>query len=160
MVVRGPVLPVARPTSISIPSIAVSSVVNEVGLNPDGTMQVPQPGPQYDDAAWYHPSPAPGELGPSVIIGHVDSVAGGPSVFFELAKLAAGQRIEVSRDDGSTAAFEVDSVASYSKDDFPAQTVYGDTDHAALRLITCGGSFDKARGSYRDNVVVFAQLVR
>lgn len=153
------VLPAAVPTSITIPDIGVRSVVNQVGLNPDGTMEVPQPGPTYDDAAWYRFSPAPGELGPAVVIGHIDSAEDGPSVFFALDELVPGQRVEVGRDDGSTAVFEVDAVESYPKDQFPLTTVYGDTDHAALRLITCGGSFDEARNSYRDNVVVFAHLV-
>jgi sortase (surface protein transpeptidase) len=159
LVVRGPVLPAATPTSIGIPAIGVSSPINLVGLNPDNTMEVPQPGPLYDQAAWYRYSPTPGELGPSVIIGHIDSAEGGPSVFFDLAELQPGQRIDVGRGDGTTAVFEVDSVQSYSKDSFPLLTVYGDTDHAALRLITCGGAFDEARGSYRDNIVVFAHLV-
>lgn len=154
-----PVLPAAAPTSITIPDIGVDAVVNQVGLNADGTMEVPQPGPTYDDAAWYRFSPTPGELGPAVVIGHVDSAEDGPSVFFELDELEPGQRIEIGRDDGGTAVFQVDSVESYSKDAFPLTTVYGDTDHAALRLITCGGSFDEARSSYRDNVVVFASLV-
>lgn len=154
-----PVLPAAVPTSITIPDIGVRSVVNQVGLNADGTMEVPQPGPTYDDAAWYRFSPAPGELGPAVVIGHIDSAEDGPSVFFALDELEPGQRVEIGREDGSTAVFEVDTVESYPKDQFPLTTVYGDTDHAALRLITCGGSFDEASSSYRDNVVVFAHLV-
>jgi sortase (surface protein transpeptidase) len=152
------VLPAARPTSLHIPSINVSSPITSVGLNSDRTMEVPQPGPLYDQPAWYRYSPTPGERGPSVIIGHVDSAKGGPSVFFTLGALKAGQRIEVARSDGTTAAFEVDSVKSFPKDSFPVRDVYGDTDHAALRLITCGGSFDKRTHSYRNNIVVFAHL--
>lgn len=158
--VRGPVLAAATPTSLTIPTIGVSSAVAEVGLNPDTTMEVPQPGPLYDRAAWFRGSPMPGELGPSVIIGHVDSAKDGPSVFFKLGEVKPGQRIDVGRADGTTAVFNVVSVASYPKDAFPLQTVYGDTDNAALRLITCGGAFSKAKGSYRDNIVVFADLVQ
>ncbi len=151
-------LPAARPTSLHIPAINVSSAVNSVGLNPDHTMEIPHPGPLYDQPAWYRYSPTPGERGPSVIIGHVDSAKGGPSVFFTLGALKPGQRIEVARIDGTTAAFAVDSVESFPKDSFPVRDVYGDTDHAALRLITCGGSFDERTHSYRNNIVVFAHL--
>jgi sortase (surface protein transpeptidase) len=122
-------------------------------------MEVPRPGPLYDQAAWYRYSPTPGEIGPSVIIGHVDSAKRGPSVFFTLGALKPGQRIEVARADGTTAAFGIDSVESFPKNSFPTRAIYGDTDYAALRLITCGGSFDKATGNYRDNIVVFARLV-
>ncbi len=151
-------LSAARPTFIHIPAINVSSPVNSVGLNPDHTMEVPHPGPFYDQPAWYRYSPTPGERGPSVIIGHIDSAKGGPSVFFTLGALKPGQRIEVARIDGTTAAFGVDSVESFPKDSFPVRDVYGDTDHAALRLITCGGSFDERTHSYRNNIVVFAHL--
>lgn len=94
-----------------------------------------------------------------MIIGHVDSADAGQSVFFRLAELRPGDRIDVARVDGSTATFEVDTVRSYPKDSFPLLTVYGDTDHAALRLITCGGVFDTGAQSYRENVVVFARLI-
>lgn len=156
---RTPVMPASAPTSVQIPAIKVSSPVNSVGLNPDNTMEVPRPGPLYDQAAWYRYSPTPGEIGPSVIIGHIDSAKQGPSVFFKLGALKPGQRIAVGRADGTTAAFEVDSVASFPKRSFPTQTVYGNTDFAALRLITCGGSFDRSTGNYRDNIVVFAHLL-
>lgn len=149
----------ATPTFIQIPAIDVASPVNAVGLNRDGTMQVPQPGPRYDQAAWYRYSPTPGELGPSVIIGHIDSAANGPSVFFTLSGLEPGQRIRVDRADRTTLTFEVDSVRSYPKSSFPAGTVYGNTSRAELRLITCGGDFDHATRQYLDNIVVFAHLV-
>lgn len=148
----------ASPTSIRIPTINVSSPINQVGLNPDRTMEVPQPGPRYDQAAWYRYSPKPGEVGPAVIIGHIDSAANGPSVFFKLGQLRPGQRIDVSRADNTTATFEVDSVASYPKESFPIKTVYGDTVRPELRLITCGGAFDDTNREYLDNTVVFAHL--
>ncbi|MGH3854027.1 MAG: class F sortase [Pseudonocardiaceae bacterium] len=156
---RAPGLAASRPTSIQIPALGVSSAVNVVGLNPDHTMQVPQPGPRYDQPAWYRYSPTPGEIGPSVIMGHVDSAAHGPSVFFNLGRLVPGQRIRVSRDDQSTVTFDIDSVVSYPKDSFPVDAVYGNTDYPALRLITCGGSFDHTTHQYRNNIVVFAHLV-
>lgn len=150
-------LPASSPASVRIPAIEVSSVVNSVGLNPDRTMEVPQPGPLYDQAAWYRGSPTPGERGPSVIIGHVDSAANGPSVFYDLGALKAGDRIEVTRADDTTVTFGIDTVRSFSKDAFPTRTVYGDTPGPELRLITCGGPFDSTAGSYRDNTVVFAR---
>lgn len=154
-----PALPAAAPVAIDIPAIKVSAPVYSVGLNPDHTMEVPHPGPLYDQPAWYRYSRTPGQRGPSVIIGHVDSAKGGPSVFFTLGALKRGQRIEIARTDGTTAVFEVDSVESFPKDSFPTRVVYGDTDYAALRLITCGGSFDKKAGNYRNNIVVFAHLL-
>lgn len=105
------------------------------------------------------PTPRSKPLGPSVIEGHVDSASGGASVFFRIGALVPGTKIRVARADGSSAVFAVDAVRRYPKDDFPTALVYGNTDHAALRLITCGGTFDRRTGHYRSNVVVFARLV-
>jgi sortase (surface protein transpeptidase) len=148
----------SEPASLDIPAIDVHSAVQQVGLEEDGAIQVPAPGPHYNDAAWYKHSPTPGELGPAIIVGHVDSAADGPSVFFDLGALQAGDRISVTREDGDVATFKVDTVRRFSKDRFPTQLVYGRTDHAALRLITCGGPFDVATGHYLDNIAVFASL--
>lgn len=148
-----------RPVEIRIPSIGVSSEVTVVGLNADGTLQVPQPGPDYDKAAWYQGSPAPGQTGPSVIEGHVDSARNGPSVFYDLGKVAVGDTVEVTREDGSVVTFVVDDVKAFPKGDFPTLAVYGNTSRPELRLITCGGEFDRARGHYVDNTVVFAHQV-
>jgi hypothetical protein len=93
------------------------------------------------------------------MMGHVDSALEGPSVFFDLGELRAGNRILVTRADDSVAVFVVDQVRRYAKNDFPTQTVYGDIDHAGLRILTCGGAFDSASGHYLDNIVVFASLV-
>lgn len=158
-VVVGPVLPSSAPVVIDVPAIGVHSTLLSVGLTAQQTLEVPAPGPDYDQAAWYQHSPTPGSLGPAVILGHVDSATEGPSVFFSLGDLQQGATILVTRADGVTAVFEVDEVRRYAKEEFPTTLVYGDTDHAALRLITCGGSFDRATGQYRDNVVVFASLV-
>ena len=152
------VLPASRPVSIAIPAIGVTASVMRLGRAADNTIEVPQPGPHYDDAGWYRYSPTPGELGPSVIVGHVDSAKNGPSVFWRLGTLRKNDRVRVTRTDGSVAVFEVDDVRVFRKRAFPTELVYGNTDHAALRLITCGGPFDGA-GHYRDNVVVLASLV-
>lgn len=155
----GPVLPRSKPVSIDIPAIEVHSTLLHLGLTEEGTLEVPAPGPNYNDAAWYRYSPAPGSQGSSVISGHVDSKAQGPSVFFNLGDLRPGDEVLVTRADGLVAIFEVDGVRHYPKDAFPTRLVYGNTDHAALRLITCGGPFDFATGHYVDNIVVFASLV-
>ena len=149
--------PAPLPASVSIPAIGVTSELITLGLNPDGTLAVPQPGPDYDKAAWFDGSPRPGDVGPAVIEGHVDSAANGPSVFYRLGELAAGDRVEVSRADGTAVTFEVYDVRVVPKDDFPTVEVYGNTDGPELRLITCGGPFDSTAGSYEDNVVVFAR---
>lgn len=155
----GEVLPPSPPRSISIPSIGVESVVDQSGLAPDGTLEVPAPGPGYDRASWYRGSSAPGFRGPSVILGHVDSATEGPSVFYDLGRMRPGAEITVTRADGIAATFRVDEVRSFPKNAFPTESVYGDVDRAELRLITCGGDFDSAARSYRDNTVVFAHLV-
>jgi hypothetical protein len=147
-----------KPASISIPAIGVRSVVRHLGQAPNGSLEVPS-GAQYNDAAWYRHSPTPGSLGPAVMLGHVDSAAQGPSVFFRLGELRRGHRVTITRADGSVAVFVVDAVHRYPKKDFPTELVYNDLDHAGLRLVTCGGAFDDAAGSYMDNVVVFASLV-
>lgn len=157
--VEDPVLPSSEPAAIDIPTIGVHSEMQQVGLTAEHTLEVPAPGPHYDQAAWYKHSATPGAMGPAIIVGHVDSAANGPSVFFDLGNLHPGDEILVTRRDGKVAIFEVDAVRQYSKNDFPTDLVYGDTAHAALRLITCGGTFDRTQRSYRDNVVVFASLV-
>jgi hypothetical protein len=150
----------SSPVTLRVPAIGVDSPVDQVGLNPDRTMQVPAEGsPGYDHAAWFRFSVAPGRQGPAVIIGHVDSAAAGPSVFYALGRLRPGDRAEVVRADGATVTFAVTEVATYPKDAFPTDRVYGPTAGPELRLITCGGSFDARAGSYRDNTVVSAREV-
>jgi len=145
------------PVSVAIPAIGVRSRLLSLGLNPDGTMQVPSILTSADKAAWYKYSATPGQRGTAVIEGHVDSYHG-PAVFFRLGALRPGNRIEVTLADGVTAVFLVTGVREYSKDEFPAKTVYGQTGYPALRLITCGGDFDPATGHYLSSVVVFAVL--
>ncbi len=127
----------------------------DLGLRRDGTLEVP---PQGFPAGWYTGAPTPGELGPAIIAGHVDW-GGHPGVFHELRDLAPGDEVAVDRRDGSTAVFRVTRVEQFPKDAFPTAAVYGDIDHAGLRLITCGGSFDRRARSYDDNIVAFAELV-
>ena len=145
---------------MNIPAIGVNSLLQKLGQNPDGSLQVPAPGsPRYNEAGWYRYSPTPGSLGPAVIVGHLDSVSG-PSVFYRLGSLHAHDTVLVTRADGSVAVFTVDQVRRYHKSTFPTQLVYGNTNHAALRLITCGGPIDPATGHYRDNIIVLGSLVR
>ena len=154
----GPVLPPSTPISITIPAINVKSRLLQLGRTATGALQVPLPGPTYNSAGWYKYSPTPGALGPSVIAGHVDSAAAGPSVFYRLGGLHRGDAVRISRADGIVAVFTVTDVLRYHKTAFPTALVYGNTDRAALRLITCGGPFDSATGHYVDNVIVLASL--
>ena len=149
---------VAAPVSMAIPSIGVRSDLLRLGVNGDGTVEVPPLTPD-DQAGWYQRGPAPGAVGPAVVLGHVDSAEWGPGVFFDLGALRPGDEITVTREDGSAAVFAVDRVERHRKDDFPTIEVYGNTDDAQLRLITCGGAFDPDARSYEDNVVAFASLV-
>jgi hypothetical protein len=152
----GAAKPLARsvPVRLLIPAIGVDSTLMELGLHDDGTMEVP---PAGFPAGWYTGAPTPGELGPAVIAGHVDWT--GPGVFYDLHKLAADDEARVERLDGSTAVFRVTRVEEYRKAAFPTAEVYGDIAYAGLRLITCGGSFNKRTGHYEDNIVAFAELV-
>jgi hypothetical protein len=149
---------VAAPVSVGIPSIDVTSELMRLALNDDGTVEVPPLEPD-DRAGWYQRGPAPGATGPAVILGHVDSAEHGPGIFFDLGALQPGDEVEVARADGTVAVFAVDRVERHPKDDFPTIAVYGNTDDAQLRLITCGGDFDSGARSYEDNVIAFATLV-
>ena len=148
------VLAASHPQRLLIPSISVNTGLIDLGLQPDGSMEVPADG---STAGWYTQSPTPGELGPAVLAAHVDW-KGAKGVFYDLRRTKPGDPIQVQRADGSTAAFTVTRVEQYPKDSFPTAEVYGDVDTAQLRLITCGGDFDSAVHSYRDNVVVYAEL--
>ncbi|GIF07408.1 class F sortase [Actinoplanes siamensis] len=148
----------SAPARLEISAIGVSTPVTAIGLRRDGTLDVP---PLRSDApaGWYQGSPTPGEPGPAIIVGHVDTARDGPAVFFRLRELTAGDVVVVLRSDRTTARFTVTKVASYLKKAFPGDEVYGPTPTPSLRLITCGGSFDRARGSYRSNIVVFARAI-
>lgn len=150
-----PVLAESRPIGLSIPAINLStSDLIEVGLQPNGEMEVPT---TAESVGWYTESPTPGERGPAVLAGHVDWK--GPGVFFRLHRMRAGNQVVVTRADRTRALFRVTKVKRYPKNQFPSQEVYGDVPGAELRLITCGGEFDRTAGSHLDNIVVFAELV-
>jgi hypothetical protein len=155
---RGPWLSRSLPVSVSIPVIGVHSRLLRLGVNSDGTMQVPSLTTSADEAAWYKYSATPGQIGASVIEGHVDSYRG-PAVFFRLGALHPGDAVDVTLADGVTAIFRVTGVREYLKSNFPGKSIYGATGYAALRLITCGGTFDYATGHYLSSTVVFASLV-
>ena len=153
----GPSLARSLPVSVDIPAIGVRSDLLALGLNPDGTIAVPSLSAGADRAAWYKYSATPGQMGASVIEGHVDTHHG-PAVFFRLGALQPGEHIDVTLADGITAVFRVTGVRQYSKANFPAKTIYGAPGYAALHLITCGGAFDDASGHYLSTTVVFASL--
>jgi Sortase domain len=148
----------SMPVSIAIPAIGVKSQLLRLGISTDGAMQVPALPAQAADAAWYEYSAAPGQIGASVIEGHVDSYQG-PAVFFRLGALRPGNRIDVTLADGITAVFRVTGVREYAKSRFPARAVYDVSNYAGLRLITCGGVFDYTTRHYLSSTVVFASLM-
>jgi hypothetical protein len=154
----GPILEPSPPVALAIPSIGVRTRgIVDLHLDVNGKLEAPT---DFDRAGWYADGPTPGEFGPAVIGAHVDSKSG-PAVFYRLGSLQKGAVVDVTREDGSTARFVVDRVARYSKKDFPTAEVYGDTKgRAELRLITCGGAFDRATGHYVDNIVAYAHLTR
>jgi Sortase domain len=145
------------PVAVDIPAIGVHAKLLHLGVNPDGTIQVPSLNTQDGQAAWYKYSPTPGQAGTSLIEGHVDSYRGA-AVFFRLGALHPGDSIDVRLADGITAVFRVTGVRQYLKSHFPAKTIYGATGFAALHLITCGGIFDYTTRSYLSSTVVFASL--
>ena len=156
---KGPWLHRSVPVSVDIPAIGVHSQLLRLGVNADGTIQVPSLTTSAGEAAWFKYSATPGQIGASVIEGHVDSDYG-PAVFFRLGALRPGNTINVRLADGVTAIFRVTGVREYAKDDFPSKTIYGTTNFAALRLITCGGPFDPVTRHYLSSTVVFASLTR
>lgn len=153
-----PVLSSSRPTSLAIEKIDLRAPVHDVGIAPDGTIAVPD-ATRAQEAGWYDQGPTPGQYGPAVIVGHVDTTSG-PAVFHQLRELRSGDQIEVTRTDQSVAVFEVDSVERFDKGRLPVDEVYGDFSRPSLRLITCGGQWVGGETGYSDNVVVFASLVK
>ena len=147
---------VARPVSLSIPVIGVHTHLIRLGLTAQGTLQVPA---STAVAGWYTGGPRPGQTGSAVIAGHIDSYLG-PGVFFRLRLLRPGDHVYVRQAGGTLAVFRVYAEHSYPKDHFPTQKVYGPAPDPELRLITCGGTFNPATGSYLNNVVVYAAQIR
>jgi LPXTG-site transpeptidase (sortase) family protein len=145
------------PVRLDIPKIGVHSPVSTLGLKSDGTIEEP-PLSKPNLTGWYRLGPTPGEKGPAVIAGHVDA-NGGPAVFYRLKHLSKGDTVTVTRKDGSVVTFTLDAIQQVPKDAFPTKKVYGDIGFPGLRLITCGGSFDKRTGHYIDNVIAYGHLV-
>ncbi|MGW4952099.1 class F sortase [Streptomyces sp. NB004] len=152
-----PARPLERsvPVGLRIPAIGVDTPVLRLGLAADGTVEVP-PVTDDDRAGWYRHSPTPGQVGPSVLLGHVTVGTHGDGVFRHLARLHRGDRIETRLENGTAAGFTVTAVRTVRKAEFPTDDVYGNVDRPELRLVTCGGPL--TGGEYRDNVIVFARL--
>ena len=143
------------PVAVRIPAIGLAVWLTQLGLNPNGTVEVPT---SVQVPGWFSPGPSPGQVGSAVILGHVDSYQGA-GVFFQLRTLQPGNQIEVNLADGVIATFKVTSVAMYQKTQFPDQEVYGSTGSSDLQLVTCGGAFDSQTGHYLSNIVVYSSFV-
>jgi sortase (surface protein transpeptidase) len=145
---------VALPARLRIPAIGVDTPLLRLGLDAHGAVEPPT---AWDKAGWYTGSARPGQAGPAVVLGHVDSTAA-PAVFYRLASLRPGDRVEVTRTDGTRVTFRVSGRQQVAKSQFPTDLVYGPTLEPSLRLVTCGGTFDRRSGHYRDNIIVSAVL--
>ncbi|HET8599726.1 MAG TPA: class F sortase [Segeticoccus sp.] len=156
--VVGPVLARSTPIALTIPAIGIHhSHLAAYGTDTHGAIDIP-PATGGVPAGWYTGSPTPGQPGPSVIVGHTDAAKDGRSIFFRLGQLRPGDHIEVTLADHTVAVFTVDSLEAYPKKHFPTARVYGNINHAGLRLISCTGKFDPTWGHYLDNLVVYAHL--
>ena len=151
-VVATPVANPGKPTRVEIPVIAVDEKLHGVGLNPDGSMEMPT----FGDAAWYKPGPRPGGAGPAVLVAHVRG-PGGADVFSRLHELQIGDEVTVHRTDGAS-TFVVDASEQVAKEDLPLDRIWIETEASALRLITCGGKYDPKIGGFPDNTIVYAHL--
>lgn len=150
-------LPKSEPVNIKIASVGIESNIKPVGKKSDGTMETP---PLYEHiTGWYKHGPTPGEIGPSIIVGHVDTYKG-PSVFYRLKQMKPGDIIEVTRADNKVVKFKVTGLQQFEQNEnFPTEKVYGNIDHAGIRLITCGGTYNKKTQKYSHNTVVFGKAV-
>ncbi len=148
-------LPPSEPTSVRIPSIKVNAPLLALGTDAAGHLDTP-PVAKANLVGWYRDGASPGSRGNAIMAGHADTRSG-PAVFYRLGLLRPGDTVEVRRRDGRTAVFSIDAVRSYPKTGLPDGPVYGPTDRPELRIITCGGKYDR-RSGYPDNVVVFAHL--
>jgi LPXTG-site transpeptidase (sortase) family protein len=146
------------PTAIDVPAIEAQSSLVSLGLNADKTVEVP-PVDQPLQAGWYEHGPTPGEVGPAVILGHIDGDHR-KGIFWRLHEMKAGDQVHVDRADGGKLTFTVTKVDQIAKREFPTEAVYGNTNEPELRLITCGGKYDAANHNYLDNVIVYAKLAK
>ncbi|MEU9166731.1 class F sortase [Streptomyces sp. NPDC048420] len=149
-------LPRSAPVRLLIPKISVDAPFTKLEIGRTGQLE-PPPAADTNLVGWYAKGASPGEVGTSIIAGHVDT-ATSAAVFADLGELEKGDVFHVERADGRRASFVVDSAETFEKDDFPSRRVYGDTDQAQVRLITCAGEYDRTAKDYTDNLVVFAHL--
>lgn len=156
VVSKPPHIPSALPISIRIPEIKSESSLVYTNLNPDGTIETPSVH-SPKQASWYEGSPRPGDAGPAIVLGHVDG-DGEFGIFHRLRELKIGSQITIDRENGPSISFTVYDVIRVSKDKFPTERVYGNTEASEIRLITCGGLFNRTERSYVDNIVVFGYL--
>lgn len=149
-------LPAALPVRLTIPHLKIDAPFEApLGLKPNGEIAVPK---AYDTVAYYQYGPTPGELGPAVVLGHVDSYQG-PAVLYSLGQLDPGDEIVIDRADGTRATFAVERLERHQQSGFPTAEVYGDLNYAGLRLITCSGIYNRGTLRYSHNLIVFAKLV-
>ena len=148
-------LSIPLPTRVKVPEIQVDSDLIYTNLKSDGTLETPSVH-EPKQASWYSGSPRPGDVGPAIVLGHVDGDRQ-QGVFYRLRELKVGSQITIEREDRSTVSFTVYKVIHADKDDFPTNLVYGDTAGSEIRLITCGGVFNRAKRSYEDNIIVFGK---
>lgn len=148
-------LPRSEPVRVRISRLGIDGPTVVIGLQADGTLGIPY---RASDIGWYDKAPTPGELGPAILVGHVEW-RGSRGVFWRLREVVPGDIVEVNRADGKTIKFKVDSVRQFPQDSFPTQEVYGNIDYAGVRLITCSGIFDKKLKRYSHNTVVYGSLV-
>ncbi|MGA5171037.1 MULTISPECIES: class F sortase [Streptomyces] len=151
-----PSLPRSAPTQLLIPSIGVDAPFTDLAIGPSGRLDAPPPD-ETNLVGWFAAGPSPGERGTAIVAGHLDTTTA-PAVFASLRTLSLGSDINIVRKDGTTASFVVDAVDNFPQDRFPDDLVYADTPDAQLRLITCGGSYDRSKKRYTENTVVFAHL--
>lgn len=149
-------MPASAPVSLSIPDLGLTTELMTLGRDANGEAEVP-PGEAGSPAGWYKFSPTPGELGPSVVLGHVNTTTIAEGVFYRLHELREGEQFSITRSDGTVAVFAVDRSEVFKKDMFPTLAVYGNTERAEIRLITCGG-YEPSTGEFTENTVVYGHL--
>ncbi|WP_405716409.1 MULTISPECIES: class F sortase [unclassified Streptomyces] len=152
----GPAMSRSEPKRLRIPAIGVDAPFTDLAIGATGQLDAPPPN-DNNLVGWFKDGATPGERGAAIVAGHVDTMTG-PAVFLQLQYLRPGAKVDITRTDGSVATFKVDSVEQFSKAKFPDDRVYADTNSAQLRLITCGGAYNKTAKDYEDNVVAFAHL--
>lgn len=153
----GPILEASDPVSLQAPDVGINISLVALGQAADGSMEIPGV-KQGDPGGWYKYSPTPGQLGPSVILGHVNTESSNIGIFYRLHEMKPGQQFSIVRADNTVAVFEVDKLTEVVKATFPTLDIYGNTDRAEIRLITCGG-YDPASGDFKKNTVVFGHLI-